>query len=56
MYTNTGKGGLFFDNLYEWLWATGPREEPATKEEFLKAGLSAEDSASTVMLATNALT
>ena len=43
MYNNTGKGGLFFDNLYEWLWATEAREEPATKEEFLKAGLSAED-------------
>lgn len=43
MYSNTGKGGLFFDSLYDWLWASEIREEPSTKEEFLKAGLTEKD-------------
>ena len=43
MYSNTGRDGCFFDDLYEWLWATRPCEEPSTKDDFLKAGLTVED-------------
>lgn len=43
MYSNTGRGGAFFDNMYDWFDLSEIRKVPATKEEFLKAGLSESD-------------
>ena len=40
MFSNTGKGGWFFDNLYDWFDMSEIRSEPVSKDEFLKAGLS----------------
>jgi len=41
---NTGKGGLFFEGLYEdRAWTDEIRKHPATREEMLKAGMSADD-------------
>jgi len=43
-FANTGKGGLFFESLYEdRAWTAEVRKHPATQEEMLKAGMSADD-------------
>lgn len=43
-FANTGKGGLFFERLYEdRAWTAEVRKHPATQEEMLKAGMSVDD-------------
>lgn len=40
MYLNTGRGGSFFNNLFDWLWLDQIRKEPVSREEFYDGGLS----------------
>lgn len=39
MYHNSGRGGYFFSDLYDWCSLSEMSNEPSTRDDFLKAGL-----------------